>query len=204
MQVFKLPNRYTHHEGFVNMPDIIRKTILDGKMDMLFAHAGNLEEATPEFIPLMKRLATHYSNVRYQLARNPYKNYKGGPITNLYQMKTGIRNHFKGSTIGELLRHPLCGEDSMMLALKECKDFMDEYTDAHHYHNMLDHENVTPKVLRFIMAHGPYSEVRDKAKRLLAHYQPRIVGTEKEVKKALKNIKVKVIKRGTAKVRVLA
>jgi len=204
MQVFNLPNRYTHHEGFVNMPDIIKKTILDGKMDKLFANAGNLDEATPEFIPMMRRLANLYPNVRYQLAHNPYKNYKGGPLTNLNQMKVGIRSKFKGSTIGELLRHPLCGEDSMLLALKECKDFMDEYSDCHHYHNMLDHDNVTPKVLRAIMQNGPYAEVRDKAKRLLAHYKPRTIGTEKEVKKALKNLKVKVVKRGKAKVRVLA
>src|ERR1035441_5448508 len=58
--VFGVPDEYHHHEGFVEMPDVIKKTILDRRMDMMFAHAGNLREATPEFIPLMKRLANRY------------------------------------------------------------------------------------------------------------------------------------------------
>ncbi len=203
MKVFNIPDRgQTHHEGFVNMPDVIKKTILNGEMNMLFAHAGNLQEATPEFIPLMTRLAERFSNVREQLRENPYRTLKlkkGSTLSNFIQMKVGIDNNFKGSTIGRLLRSNTCQEESMMLALRKVRNFMDQYSDRHHYFNIINNPNVTKKVLRYMLDNVSHSDVRDGAldrmDALKGH--PAVL---KKVK-ALSVLKIKTIKKGRAKIR---
>ncbi|VVB50633.1 Uncharacterised protein [uncultured archaeon] len=165
MQVFHLPDAYNHYEGFVRMPDVIRKTILAGKMDMMFAHADNLCEATPEFIPMMHRLSSRYSKVASALSSSPYRDWhieKGKPTLHM-QMKVGIENGFKGSTIGEILRHPLCDEKTMFLALEGARELMDEYPEHHHYRNMVENQYVTKKVLNFILKNIPHVDVKEWA-----------------------------------------
>jgi hypothetical protein len=200
MQVFRIPDRgQTHHEGFVDMPDVIRKTILDGKMDMLFAHAGNLREATPEFIPLMERLANRFPKVKSQLRTNPFRVYKGkGQMTNLAHMKVGVERGFKGSTIGQLLRHPSCQEASMLVALKGASDYMDEHCDYHHYHNIIHHPNVTRKVLQYILRNISHSDVKSWALNRLK----KLAITSRMRVKGAKALKIKTIKRGKAKIRM--
>lgn len=163
MKVFGVPDKYHHYEGFVNMPQVIKKSLFDGRMDMLFGHAGNLREATPEFIPTMKRLANRFPNVESQLKSNPYKDYLGGPPPFKEQMVVGVKNGFNGSTIGELLRHPNCDEDSFILAMSDAKSYMEAHSDHHHYHDIIRHPNVTKKTLEYIISHIKHQDVQDAA-----------------------------------------
>ena len=202
MKVFNLPNKYSHREGFVNMPLVIRKAVHDGKMDMLFAHADNLGEATPEFIPTMKRLANKYPRVGEYLKTNPYRNsHADTVVSNLEQMKIGVSEGFQGSTIGELIRHPLCGEEAMLLCLKSktARELMDSHSDRHHYRDMIKHGSVTRNVLNHIIETDSNSTVVSWAKERLAHYK----GIVKPAKmKSMDKIKVKTIVKGSARIRV--
>ena len=194
-------NRYTHHEGFVNMPNVIKQNIFDGKMDMLFAHASNLGEATPEFIPTMRRLANRFSNVREQLARNPYVRHTGkSKVTKEHQMMVGVKHGFKGSTIGNLLRHPCCSEKAMLIALKGATDYMDTHDDHHHYHNIIHHLHVTKTVLDYILKNIDHYDVKDWAKERLGN-MPKPV-TRYNPKMRAKRIKIKIIKKGHRKTMV--
>lgn len=207
MTVFKLPNEYYHHEGFVNMPDVIKKAALNGKMDKIFSHAGNLREATPDFIPMMKRLAQRSKHVREQLDRNPYKNYLNA-VSNKDQMRIGIENNFDGSTIGNLLRDDNCDEASMLLALSRATGFMDSHSDHHHYLNIIQHQNVTKKVLTYILDNIKHSNVQKWANERIGSLKSRrnlFVTRQNRLKKkldVLNTLKVKTIKKGSAKVRM--
>jgi hypothetical protein len=198
IHVFKTDHR-EHLEGFVNMPDVIRKTILDGKMDMMFAHAGNLREATPEFIPMMTRLANRFEKVEAQLKCNPYRNYRGQTFTLRDQMKIGVENGFTGSTIGEILRSDLCNEETMLIALKGAVKFMDEYTDHHHYHQIINNNNVTRKVLKYMLEHVPHTDVIEAVKLRLKTVKAKAM---MQKAKSIKRLQVQVTKMGDAKVRV--
>lgn len=198
LKVFGIPDKYPHTEGFVHMPDVIKKHIFDGKMDTLFAHAGNLREATQEFIPLIKRLANRYPNVEAQLKSNPYRNYVGKILTFRDNMQVSIENGFVGSTIGELLRHEYCFEDSMLLALKDATKFMDESTDHHHYFNIVNNPNVTRKVLKYMLENIKHDDVvsvvRDKIKHIRAK------GAIRKMKK-IEKLQVQTIQQGKIKIR---
>jgi hypothetical protein len=191
-------NHSAHHEGFVGMPDVVRKTILDGKMDMMFAHATNLCEATPEFINMMKRLANRYPNVESQLVRNPYLNHNGQALTVLTQMEVGVKNKFVGSTVGKLIRHPMCKEDAMLVALKGATEFMDEQPDHHHYRDIITHPNITRKVLKYIKDNIKHSDVQGLVKQQMKTFKARNV--IKKIK-AFKKLEVKVVTNGKVKVR---
>jgi hypothetical protein len=198
MRVFRIGDRgQTHHEGFVEMPDVIRKTALDGKMDMMFAHADNLNEATPEFIPLMQRLANRFPKVKRALAENPYVEWKGGKLTNAKQMKVGVERGFKGSTIGQLLRHRNCDEESMLIALKGATEYMDTMTDHHHYYNIIMHPRVTKVVLQYIISNVGHGDVQAWAQDRLKNFKVKRIAKMK----ALTNLKVKTIKRGNRLIR---
>ncbi len=193
MRVFNLKDKWTHEEGFVGMPLVIKKQILNGKMDMMFAHAGNLAEATPEFMPLMKRLANRFPNVAAQLKNNPYKDFKGdldAKMSNFAQMKVGVDNSFKGSSVGKLLRMDNCMEDSMLYALQGATSYMDMHADHHHYFQLMTHPNLTRKVLEYIVGNVKHQDVLDKAKEILVNFKdPKRVS----VKSIVKNIKVKTV-----------
>jgi hypothetical protein len=198
--VFGVPDKYHHHEGFVEMPDVIKKTILDRRMDMMFAHAGNLREATPEFIPLMKRLANRYPHVEEQLQRNPYLCYNADHASFQTQMEIGVQNGFTGSTIGQLLRHVACNDKAMMLALRGARELMDSHSDHHHYRSIIDHANVTKAVLRFILDNIPHKDVQDLALARLKTVKRKAV--QKQAVVAEMNIQVLVD--GKTKIRTLA
>jgi hypothetical protein len=226
MRVFHIPDRnQTHHEGFVGMPPVIKKQIFDGKMDMLFAHAGNLHEATPEFIPTMKRLASRFRNVKAQLADNPYVDFQDKIISNLDQMKIGVKRGFKGSSIGNLLREEGCTEEAMMVALLGARDLMDSHSNHHHYHDIINNRFVTKNILQYILKNIPFADVQENAvKRLTGFVQVKLPSqpSTKELRmeqakieadkakkiqlkiERVKKMKIKIIKRGKAKIRVTA
>jgi hypothetical protein len=191
-------NHRAHHEGFVEMPDVIKKTIFEGKMDMMFAHASNLSEATPEFIPLMKRLANRFPFVEDQLVRNPYLNWKGQSLTILDQMEVGVKNKFTGSTVGKLIRHPMCQEDAMLVALKGATEFMDEHQDHHHYRDIIVHPNVTKKVLKYMVDNIKHTDVQTWAKQQMKRVKAKKVITKIQ---ALNKLEVKIVTNGKVKVR---
>lgn len=198
--VFGVEDRYVHHEGFVNMPQVIRRSILDGKMNTMFAHAGNLREATPEFIPMMKRLANRYPNVEAQLKRNPYLIRKIENASFQLQMEVGVQNGFTGSTIGQLLRHPECDEKSMLMALQGARTLMDEHSDHHHYKNIIQHANVTKKVLTYLLDNVSHTDVQELVKaRMLT------IKTRRAKKQAVvAEMNIQVLVEGKAKVRTMA
>lgn len=203
MRVFNLPNKYSHREGFVNMPLVIRKAIHDGKMDNMFANADNLNEATPEFIPTMKRLANKYSRVADFLKVNPYRDAKADTVvSNLEQMKSAIKSGFSGSTIGELIRDPLCHEEPMLLCLQTAtaRELMDSHGDRHHYKDMINHPRVTRKVLAEIIKTEKHASVKAWANERLAHYKG-VTKVKKE--KGLDKLKVRTIIKGKAKIRIV-
>ncbi len=193
-------DRYYHHEGFTEMPDVIKKSIFNGDMDKMIQHAGNLEEATPEFIPILRRLANRSENVRSSLQDNPYKNWRGkGLLSNSLQMKVGIENGFTGSTIGNLLRSMTCDEKSMMIALRGAQDYMDEYSDHHHYHNIIENSNVTKKVLKYMLDQIEHGDVQRAVKQRLCGFRTvkqRIIKV-----KNFKRLKTQTWMKGRVKVR---
>jgi len=202
MKVYNLPNIHAHQEGFVGMPLVGRKAILDGKMNKLFAHAGNLREATPEFIPLMRRLAVRSRNVAEQLENNPYRHCDGIVVSNAKQMEIGVKNNFKGSTVGNLLRDSNCDEKSMLIALEGARELMDEHTDHHHYHHIVYHENVTKHVLKYILDHVNHQDVREWVMDRL----PTLRSRRKRIIKTAanyKDLKVRTIRKGRAKIRAI-
>lgn len=198
MKVFGLPDKYQHQEGFVGMPEIIKRHIFDGKMNKLFSAAENLREATPEFIPLMRRLANGSPKVDDALMRNPYNRYGGPALGNEVQMQISIDNGFQGSSIGNLLRDPSCNAKSMMLALTKAMNLMEEQSDKHHYDNIIEHVNVTPEVLEFIISNVGHSRIVEKAKKYLQNWKKPA---------AVKALKIKgksvEIAKGNAKIRSL-
>ncbi len=195
MRVFNLKDNWTHEEGFIGMPLVIKKQILNGKMDMMFAHAGNLSEAGPEFMPLMKRLANRFPNVANQLKSNPYKDFKGNvdmKLSNFAQVKVGVDNAFKGSSIGKLLRMDTCMEDSMLYILKGATSYMDVHSDHHHYFELMNHPNLTRKVLEYISGNVKHKDVLDKAKELLVNFKDR---KKVSLTKVVQNLKTKTVQK---------
>jgi len=170
LTVFKVPDKYPHTEGFVDMPDVIKKHIFDGKMDMLFAHAGNLREATPEFIYTMKRLANRFPNVESQLGSNPFRKIIGN-ITLKQQLELCAEHGLTGSTIGAILRQPTCDEDTMLVALQKARYYLDQYGNNQHYFDIIKHRNVTKKVLAYIINNIGINEVNSLATNTLATFK---------------------------------
>jgi len=201
IKVFHLKDEHHHHEGFVRMPDVIKKQVFNGKMDMMFAHSGNLNEATPEFIPTMVRLAKRFKRVADALKINPYKDYapeKGG--LSLYkQMQIGIENNFVGSTIGEILRSPLCDDKTMILAMTKAKRLMDEYTDHHHYRNIVENPSVSKVILKYLIEVVKHPDVSSWAEEKLKNYS-----SMKLSRVSLAKMRVKTVKQGKALVRSIA
>ncbi|VVB50635.1 Uncharacterised protein [uncultured archaeon] len=207
MKVFGLPNKWSHQEGFVSMPDVIRKMLFDGKMDFLFAHAGNLSEATPEFLPVFQRLAPRFPHVKNEMERNPYFQMflKSGRIPKLIkslslhrQMQVGIKHDFKGSTIGQILRHPHCEERTMLLALstRKTREYMNEYSDLHHYFNIVHNLSTTKAVLEYIVKNIKHSRVVSAAQTRLEAMVPK--KTKKSTLKFKKtSIKAKKFRTGS-------
>jgi hypothetical protein len=203
IRVFNIADKHHHYEGFVGMPTVIKKNLFDGRMDMLFGHAGNLREATPEFIPTMKRLANRFPSVEDQLQRNPYKHYLGRTFSYKEQMEIGVANGFNGSTIGELLRHPDCDQDSMIVALQGAVSYLEAHSDHHHYFDIIRHPNVTKKVLQYIVGHVKHKDVTDVA--LEALKNPSVKKTVRKAKDYRKMTeKVEKYKEGQALVRTIA
>lgn len=151
-QVFNL-NTYAHKhiEGFEGMPGIIKKSILDGKMDMMFAHADNLKEATPEFIPLMQRLATRFEKVKRQLANNPYNLITKNCMPDIeMRMSYAVKHKFDGSTIGNLLMHKRCTPKATLEALKGFPEHFDKL--PHLYYTILNNKRSDAAVCNQILS----------------------------------------------------
>jgi hypothetical protein len=123
-------------------------------------------------------------------------------LTNFKQLEIGIKSGFTGSSIGELLRHPACTEEGMMLALTNPSSvqYMNDSGDNHHYANIIDHRNITKKVLRFIVDNSKNEPVVAYAKDKLSGF---VVRKARRMKR-LQELKIKTIRRGKAKIRVAA
>jgi hypothetical protein len=208
IRVFRITKEYYHHEGFIGMPPVMKKMILEGKADRIFSHCENLREATPEFIPMMRRLAVHSRNVANQLEVNPYNrvvplngNERNWKLSLTTQMRVGIKHGFTGSTIGNILRAEGCPEEAMLVALNSAKTrrYMDGYEDHHHYLDIVANPYTTKKVLQFLLTDVKHEDVRVAAKL-------RIKGPVKKatILRFTKSFRVKTVTRNGVKIRVKA